>query len=252
MIFYFTGTGNSLYAAKKIAEGIDDYIIDMNDAMKSGKMNYTVKTDEKVGFVFPIYYSGLPSVVAEFIKNLNITADDDCYVYSVITCGANAVGADSMFRRYMSEYVREATCVYQLKMPDNYVMLYDPANAENIKRFMAHADKDIISIIEDLKNNKKGGFVSGKKGKAMSAVMQTFYCFMRVTKPFNVTQDCVSCGLCEKICPVDVIKMKNGKPVWTAAKCAHCTACINRCPAKAIQFGKATLKRGRYCNEILK
>lgn len=249
MIFYFTGTGNSLYAAKKIADGIGDEIIDMNAAMKSGKMSYCVQAGEKVGFVFPIYYSGLPTVVSEFLENINISADDDCYIYAVITCGASAVGADTMFRRCMSEYARETAYVYQLKMPDNYVMIYDPAPEDKVKRYMAHADRDICDIIEDLNNNEKGGFNSGVKGKIASSVMQTLYSVMRITKPFYVTQDCVSCGRCAESCPTDIIQMRDGKPVWTESKCVHCTACINGCPTKAIQFGKSTVKRGRYFNK---
>lgn len=247
MIFYFTGTGNSHYAAKKIAESTSDKIADMAELLKSGKMSYTARTNEKIGFVFPIYYSGLPSVVSDFLKNINIVADNDCYIYAVITCGANAVGADIMFRKAIGEYAFEASYIYELKMPDNYVMLYDPCTQEKSKRFMAHADRDICDIIEDLQNNKKGGFNSGFKGKIMSSVMQKLYSVMRVTKPFYVTDECISCGKCEKDCPTDVIKMKDGKPTWTASKCAHCTACINKCPTKAIQFGKGTANRGRYC-----
>ncbi|MBQ8209609.1 MAG: EFR1 family ferrodoxin [Clostridia bacterium] len=247
MIFYFTGTGNSRYAANKIAEGTGDSVADMAELLKNGKMSYTVKTGEKLGFVFPIYYSGLSSVVADFLANINIVADNDCYIYAVITCGASAVGADVMFRKAIGEYAFDTSYVYELKMPDNYVMLYDPCNEEKAKKFMAHADRDICDIIEDLQNNKKGGFNSGAKGKMMSFVMQKAYALMRVTKPFYVTDECISCGKCAKDCPIDIIKMQDGKPTWTASKCAHCTACINKCPTKAIQFGKATVNRGRYC-----
>lgn len=246
MIFYFTGTGNSRYAAKKIADGTNDIIYDMSELLKSGKMSYTVKTGEKVGFVFPIYYSGLPSVVSDFLENINIIADNDCYIYAVITCGANAVGADTMFRKAISKYTFETSYVYELKMPDNYVMMYNPCDKETAEKFMNHADRDISDIIDNLNNNKKGGFNSGIKGKIMSSVMQKLYSVMRTTKQFYVTNECISCGKCEKDCPIDVIKMTDGKPVWTQSKCAHCTACINKCPAKAIQFGKGTVNRGRY------
>ncbi len=246
MIFYFSGTGNSLHAAEKIAHGTGDRIADMAELLKTGRMSYTVRTGEKLGFVFPIYYSGLPSVVSDFLKNINIVADNDCYIYAVITCGANAVGADVMFRKAISEYALKTACVFELKMPDNYVMIYEPSDEEKRKKYTLHAEGEIYDIIEDLQKNKKGGFNSGVKGKAASAVMQSLYSMMRVTKPFYVTDDCISCGKCERDCPIDVIKMQDGKPVWTQAKCAHCTACINKCPTQAIQFGKNTVGRRRY------
>lgn len=247
MIFYFTGTGNSYYAANKIAQGIGDETADMSMFYKSGKMSYTVKAGEKLGFVFPSYYSGLPSVVSDFLSNINIIADNDCYIYAIITCGASAMGADVMFSKAIGEYAFKTSYVYELKMPDNYVMIYEPCDEEKRKKYIAHADRDICDIIEDLQSNKKGGFNSGVKGKIMSSVMQSLYSIMRVTKPFYVTDDCIACGKCERDCPIDIIKMKDGKPTWTESKCAHCTACINKCPTKAIQFGKGTVNRGRYC-----
>lgn len=30
--------------------------------------------------------------------------------------------------------------------------------------------------------------------------------------------------------------------------CTGCLACINYCPQKSIQFGKSTIKKGRYVN----
>lgn len=251
MIFYFSGTGNSLHAAEKIASGTSDTVADMAALLKTGKMSYTVRAGEKLGFVFPIYYSGLPSVVSDFLKNINIVADYDCYIYAVITCGANAVGADVMFRKAISEYALKASYVHELKMPDNYVMIYEPSDDEKRKRYIAHADREICDIIENLNNNKLGGINSGVKGKLISTFMQGLYSIMRVTKPFYVTDDCISCGKCEKDCPIDVIKMKDGKPVWTQAKCSHCTACINKCPTQAIQFGKGTVSRRRYHFEEL-
>ena len=246
MIFYFSGTGNSHYAAEKIAEGIGDTVADMAELLKSGKMSYTIKTGEKVGFVFPNYYSGLPTVVADFVANLNIVADNDCYIYAVITCGANAVGADVQFRKAIGEYAFDVAYTYELKMPDNYIVAYDPCNGEKVQRFIAHADRDICDIVEELQSNKKGGFNSGAKGKIINAVMQKAYGMMRVTKPFYVTDECVSCGKCAADCPTDVISMENGRPVWTQSKCSHCTACINKCPTEAIQFGKKTESRHRY------
>ena len=67
----------------------------------------------------------------------------------------------------------------------------------------------------------------------------------RSTKPFYVTQACNSCGLCARNCPAKTITMVDGKPQWNK-KCYQCTACINLCPTRAIQYRKATEKRGRY------
>lgn len=252
MIFYFSGTGNSLYAATVIGDNTCDCIVDISQAMKSGNMSFRIKDGEKIGFVFPAYYSGLPSIVADFIENVNIIADDDSYTFAVITCGASASGADMMFRDRMSNATLHVDCVYELKMPDNYVVIYNPSTEKESAEKMKNAKADLFDIVENINKCKKGGYKSSAAGKIMSAVMQTAYGLMRNTKKFYADDKCISCGKCTENCPIDIIEIVDGKPVWTKGKCVHCTACINRCPVKAIQYGKATIKRNRYVNDMMK
>ncbi|MDO8869376.1 MAG: EFR1 family ferrodoxin [Methanobacteriaceae archaeon] len=74
----------------------------------------------------------------------------------------------------------------------------------------------------------------------------------RKNKKFYATEDCNNCGLCEEMCPSEVIQKENGKPVWIEEKWSHCSGCINRCSTKAIQYGNSTIKRGRYLNPNVK
>lgn len=55
-------------------------------------------------------------------------------------------------------------------------------------------------------------------------------------KQFYVTDECVSCGRCAKVCPVGNLQMQNGKPVWED-RCRYCMACLNRCKKNAIEYG---------------
>ena len=62
---------------------------------------------------------------------------------------------------------------------------------------------------------------------------------------FNVNEKCNSCNTCEKVCPVQNIKIMNGRPNWLG-NCEHCLACIQWCPIEAIQYGTQTNDRKRY------
>ncbi|MBY8992647.1 MAG: EFR1 family ferrodoxin [Candidatus Lokiarchaeota archaeon] len=59
-------------------------------------------------------------------------------------------------------------------------------------------------------------------------------------KSFHVDDNCTSCGVCERVCPVKNIVLIDGVPQWQH-KCQHCLARINFCPEKSIQFGDKTL-----------
>ena len=54
MIFCFSGTGNSLHIANKIAAATDDNIIMITESEKRRHVEYHIENDEKVGFLFPI------------------------------------------------------------------------------------------------------------------------------------------------------------------------------------------------------
>jgi MinD superfamily P-loop ATPase len=64
-------------------------------------------------------------------------------------------------------------------------------------------------------------------------------------RKFTVDNRCTSCGTCVKVCPVENIRLEEGRPVWLH-HCEQCMACIQLCPTEAIQAGKKTEKRGRY------
>ncbi|MEG1937435.1 MAG: EFR1 family ferrodoxin, partial [Rikenellaceae bacterium] len=91
---------------------------------------------------------------------------------------------------------------------------------------------------------------------AFPAVKSTllYSAFVRFTigkTSFHATDKCISCGLCEQICPTNTITMIDGKPTW-GNTCVQCTACIHRCPVQAIEWGKVTQTKGRYHHPELK
>lgn len=237
MIYYFSGTGNSEYAAEKLAEKTNDKAVNIADIM-NGKAELI--NDGITGIVFPVYFWGLPEIIKRFAKKLKNNTGD--YVYAVITCGANTGTADKMLEKLLG---RKLDYSYSLRMPDNYVMLYNPCEKEKVVKFLRHSDKELDEICEDIisRSSKQAG-VTG--GEMKSLIVPYLYNIFRVTSKFYADEKCTSCGLCEKICPDGAIEIRNGRPVWIKSKCQHCTACINRCHAKAIQFGKNTAGRNRY------
>ena len=98
--------------------------------------------------------------------------------------------------------------------------------------------------MENIKNKYKN-----KTGKKNSLLEWWYHKEMKVihTKDqhFNVSDNCTSCGICAKVCPVDNIKIEGKKPDFLH-HCEQCTACIQYCPEKAINFKNKTQSRRRY------
>ena len=58
-------------------------------------------------------------------------------------------------------------------------------------------------------------------------------------------EKCVSCGKCEKICPMGVTVTRDPN----SAECIRCGACVRACPAGALRFGSGAKKPGLNKNE---
>ncbi len=240
MIYYFSATGNSKHAAEIIAKETNDIAVSITDIL-NGKAEIKEKS-EKTGFVFPVYFWGLPEIIKRFASLPEVRNSLGKYVYCVITCGANTGTADKMLAKRLG---RSLDYSYSLRMPDNYVMLYDPSPIEKAKKFLVHSDKELETVCADINSSAKKR-AGSNQGEFKSIFVPLLYDVFRTTKNFYADDKCVSCGMCARNCPDGAIEIRDGKPVWTKAKCQHCTACINRCPTEAIQFGKGTQTRRRY------
>ena len=83
MIFYFSATGNSKYAAERIASATEDRLIFIRDAIRSRSYQYDVSHETRIGFVVPTYFQGLPSILTFFLDKLRLSGYTDQYVYQI-------------------------------------------------------------------------------------------------------------------------------------------------------------------------
>lgn len=246
MIFYFTGTGNSLFAAQKLAaEG--EQVISMLDAVREGKLHYTLAKGESLGFVFPVYFYTVSDPVLAFVRSL--TAENASFVYAVIPCGASIGPAGGFLRHELKKRGLELQRVDPLIVPDGALIFYDIDAPEQMAQTLRAAEQKLASIRESVAqrqpNRITGSAAAGKAGLAA-------YHLCMSTKRFSADDACIHCGKCASICPAGAITLVDGRPAWTKDKCFKCCGCINRCPVRAIQYGKKTRSRGRYVNPVLR
>ena len=251
MILYFTGTGNSFYAAKRISDEINEKLVSIASLMERGEITIELQEEEALGFVFPVYYYGLPTIVYEFIEKLEVKGYKNNYVFSVITCGGTIEGAGEQLRELLKEKGYPLDFVQPLLMPDNYILMYNLPSKEKIEVILNKSDRLLADIIERLKIRDKRIFPVGIKGRLVTRLAYYFYKNGRSTKKFYTDKKCISCGKCRELCPSKAIELVDGKPAWIKSQCVQCLACIHRCPTHAIQYGKGTAARGRYTHTAI-
>ena len=246
-IYWFSGTGNSLSAAKLLAELIGNTVL--------VPIAGTIPASEavggdggKIGFVFPSYYGDLPRIVRAFAEKLNILPGTDLFV--VVTMGAFGQGSVKAMEDLLATKGLNLRYGTGVRMPANYILNYDPAlfGAKSHRRVnskLNKADRKIRRIAEDIINVKQ-------KIVKNSISAKTLYTdIAELDSDFFATEKCTGCALCERVCPVKNIKMTDAKPVWQH-NCEHCVSCISWCPVSAIEYGQKTKRRMRYRNPRVK
>jgi len=236
-IFYFSGTGNSLWSAKRVEQIIKEKNSQekcelINLGVEAQKSDVVIEADAVV-FVFPSYAYGLPLVVRRFAKNAVFKTS---YMASLVTYGSSPRGTLGGLRRILKKKGIAKLFFARIPAVENYIAIFGTPSQKSIDKRTAMQEKATkeaaLSIVERHENKVSlfcpfSAFVSW----LFSFGVKVFY------KQYRVSNGCNGCATCEKTCPVSAIVMKGGKPSFTN-KCEHCQGCLNLCPLRAISFGR--------------
>ena len=230
-IFCFTSTGNSLYTAKRIGEGIGARVLPVREEPAACE-------DDVIGFVFPVYFWGLPRIVARFVADLQIR-DKNAYVFAVATYGGVALGVPGWLKPLLQGKGADLCYGVSLRAAENYIPNYKVKDTEEIRRKMEIRIDEITCAVQDRKTNR----VSAPSliHKAVNAA----YPDENSDRFFTVSGACTGCAVCLKVCPAENIRFTGEKPTFLH-KCEHCLACLHHCPASAIDWKNKTQGKARY------
>ncbi|OPX62850.1 MULTISPECIES: EFR1 family ferrodoxin [unclassified Methanoregula] len=247
VIYYFTGTGNSLAAARKIAAALKDCDLVPIASLKDTP-GTIVPAADRAGIVCPVYDAGLPVIVKEFAERLDIGAVP--YAFAIVTMGGMGVSALHQLNTILVQGCRKKLdAAFAVSMPGNFPPLAIPPAGEKKDEILRKADADLAAIA-----------VAIQKGQPVPPGFSPFSSLMRIllyppfarnvhgmSSSFSVEDTCTGCGTCAKVCPVKNIVMEKDRPVWQQT-CELCCACLHFCPAEAIQLSlmRGSKGRGRY------
>lgn len=247
-LFYFSGTGNSLWTAKEIQKSNRGA-----DLIPITKFNESVIDDDIIGFIFPCYCLNVPAFIRKFISGLTFT-NENTYIFAVVT--HNSVPGRTLYELdlILKKQGKRLNYGADLLMPGNSVILKDYTNPkEEVERRLNIAPSSLKKIIKDINSKKEKN--SYAKIKFLKKVKTGFEEFILnqvyIPTPFWSDKNCNSCGTCTKVCPTGSIKIKKDQPKWSKG-CVACLACFHWCPKSAIQMEKYTFDRPRLHHPEIK
>jgi len=250
-IYYFSGTGNSLHAAKELQKRLPEAKL---VPMVSLLGQETIKANaETVGFVFPLHLMTAPIPVREFFRKIDLGSAE--YVFAVAT----RVGTPAMrIEKILKKKGRGLDALFFLNMADN-----DPkgkafrvTTEEELAKLEAGAQEKLDSVREAIMDREK----VGQEADSPPQPVNVFLKFLArlglivadhfpMEEAFYTNDKCSGCGTCEDVCLSGKIKMVDGEPVWRKdVGCYMCFACVDFCPEESVQI-KSTRAKKSYTGE---
>ena len=247
-IYYFSGTGNSLVVARDIAETINGKLVSIPSMMK--EESFKLEADV-IGLVFPVFYAtndcGIPLIVARFIKKLENLSSK--YIFAVCTCGYMPGTTIENLRKAMESRGGKLAAGFTVRMSSKNL------NERKQQKTRANRKKKLEAICEYVNAHREGKFETrGLLRKIVLAPLRALekpifmYRYRKLSntsknsfselipladQSFRTNENCTGCGTCARVCPVNNIKMVNGKPVWLH-HCETCYGCYGWCPENAV------------------
>jgi Pyruvate/2-oxoacid:ferredoxin oxidoreductase delta subunit len=242
VIFYYTGTGNSLWSARLLAERLGGAKL----LPMKGADPFAAGAADAVGFVFPVHMWGIPGPVLDFLEKLALKAG---VYYFALAVNAGQVSRTLLqLRGVLAKRGVKLAAGFSIALPSNYIPWGGPGTEIRRNTLFRQGREKINDAGAYIAERKSGAL---EKGPAWQRILftaiykMTFKQVKTMDKGFWCDERCNACAICVKVCPARNIVLAAGKPVWQH-RCEQCLACIQWCPKESIQYGKKTPAYERY------
>ena len=141
MIFYFTATGNSLYAARQIGGG--DELVSIAQELRKTDRHYQ---GDAIGIVVPLFEFDLPDVVDRFIATSTFDTD---YFFIVSTFGMHSGGIAERVSKRLEAAGRHVDYYNTVIMVDNAIQVFDMEEQMRIDP-EKHVDEQLEAVRADI------------------------------------------------------------------------------------------------------
>jgi ferredoxin/flavodoxin len=237
-LYYFSGTGNTLLAAREMQKtfsekglNCDLHRIETSDPRK-------IDLSHTIGLAFPIAAFTTYPLVLDFINGMPEAKGTK--VFALCTMGGFSLCAMGPVKKIMKKKGYLAIGAKQVVMPSNlWYKNYDPAK---IQKAIGKGQEKARDFALDLVAGKS----SWIRFPLIPDILFPLFKSKRIwqSTPGYVkvnTEKCTKCAQCVEMCPVEAIQINEELAISNA--CQWCMRCISYCPEKALYYSQDQYQR---------
>ncbi|HPR24007.1 MAG TPA: EFR1 family ferrodoxin [Bacillota bacterium] len=253
IIYYFSGTGNTeivcgLLMQALIKRNMEVSMISMEDVSFGASLDLLTPSD-MIGIASPIHGFGVPKIVSQKTKQIAAMANRDQQVFLLLT-GADMVKINHAAASAISNIFlkKDIKIFYErlIVMASNFMVGYNERFNRQLyevsKEKTAHmADELLLGRKRELRPSAFYRVIATATHKCESGPGASFF-----GNSIRSDDKCTGCMTCVKNCPVQNLKITNGK-IRGGKDCLMCMRCFYICPEKALtskSFKFPILKNG--------
>lgn len=255
VIYVFSGTGNTRYAADKIACALGVY--GYETVIWEARLPFSSAPDPRefdlAGFGYPVHAFNTPQFFLRFVKTLPQADGLPSFLFKTSGEPFHPNRASSWpLTRILRKKGYLPLLDEHLLMPYNIMFRYRDSLAKQMYFHTADMANVIAEQIATGKAQPPDRYYPWTILWMYLFRLQWFGAWINGPLLHAKKDRCTGCGLCAKDCPSHNITMKEGRPHFSH-HCTMCMRCVMRCPTDAIRPGFLSLWRinGAYPFEAL-
>lgn len=237
-LYYFTGTGNTLLAARELQQTLAARGLQCSLHRIEKTDPAAVDPTHILGLGFPIAGFTTYPLVWKFINAL--PRSDGAPAFAFATMGGMAFAAMGPLGRILKSKGYRLAGATQISMPANlWSKKYDPVKTQRaIDKGLAHARRFATAIAEDKAHWRTFPLL----GRLLHPLLTSKKMWSSTPDYVKLDRDkCTKCALCVELCPADAIELN--QEVRLNGKCQWCLRCVSYCPEQALYYSKDKYQR---------
>ena len=246
LTLYFSATGNTEYIAKLFSSNMNATCLSIETDVDFVS---EINLHDTIAFCYPIYGSRVPRIMREFVEKHMGNLLGKKLIILVTQMMFSGDGARVFTDMFVQDTI-QVIYAEHFNMPNNIcnTPMLKHASKRKMEKCKYQAAKKMARICQDIKQGiiRKRGFskfsmwignVQGKtwQGDSKQPHLNTNSMEQKAKSAVKIHDDCNSCGLCVKICPMkNLLMQEQNNTIHQLNNCTLCYRCVNCCPHKAI------------------